>query len=129
MIGFAATAFIILVIVLNLIALALVGTRYTQHYSLSRVATPVVAALTLFFCEHFVGLGRLSWCWPFTTMASVWIILGQRQELRRQWRTEAAFMAAFSWVFAWRFWGNAALTHPARGNRNDGQGWIPSPSG
>lgn len=103
MFGLLATAFILGVIFLNLIALALIGTRFTGQYTLSRAATPAIAALVLFFFEHFVGLGRLSWCWPFTTAASVWIVLRGRHELRRQWRTEAAFLASFAWVFTWRF--------------------------
>jgi hypothetical protein len=103
MFALVATAFILGVIFLNLIALGLIGARYTGHYALSRAATPVAAALVLFFCEHFVGLGRLSWCWPFTTAASVWIVLRHRHELLNQWRTEAAFLASFTWVFAWRF--------------------------
>src|SRR5215216_3528202 len=103
MFGLLATAFILAVIFLNLIALALVGARYTGHYTLSRVVTPVAAALVLFFCEHFVGLGRLSWCWPVSTAASMWIVSRGRHELHKQWRTETAFLGSFAWVFAWRF--------------------------
>ena len=103
MFGLAANTFILGIIFLNLIALALVGARWTGSYTLSRTVTPAAAALALFFCEHFVGLGRLSWCWPLTSAASVWIVARERQELRKQWRTEAAFLVSFLWVFAWRF--------------------------
>jgi uncharacterized protein DUF2298 len=103
MFGLLATAFIIGVILLNLIALALVGARFTRDYTLSRAATPAALALVLFFVEHFVGLGRLSWCWPFTTAASAWIVFRGRNVLRSHWRTEAAFLGSFAWVFVWRF--------------------------
>lgn len=103
MLGLIATAFILGVLLVNLVALALVGHRVTGQYALSRAATPVLAALVLFFVEHFVGLGSLAWCWPITTAASVWIVARHLGVLRRHWRVEAAFLAAFAWVFAWRW--------------------------
>ena len=103
MFALLATGFILGVIFLNLIALALLGRRVSGGYTLSRAVTPVAAALALFFCEHFVGLGRLSWSWPFVTVASVWVVHRRRDELRAQWRTELAFFASFAWVFVWRF--------------------------
>ena len=98
-----ASAFIIGVIVLNLVALALLGASATGHYAFARVTTPVAAALALFFCEHFVGLGRLVGLWPVTTIASAWVVWRRRDLLRAHWRVEAAFFAAFTWAFAWRF--------------------------
>lgn len=98
-----ATAFAVGLILLNLTALALVGTRVTRHYLLARAATPVAAALVVFFFEHFVGAGRLTWCWPITTAVSVWVVLRNQSTLRTHWRTEAVFLASFAWAFSWRF--------------------------
>lgn len=103
MLGLLATAFILGAILLNLIALALLGARIVGNYTLSRAATPAALALVLFFVEHFVGLGRLSWVWPLTTAASAWIVWREHEYLRSQWGSEAAFLLAFGWVFVWRF--------------------------
>jgi len=74
MLGLLATGFILGVIFVNLIGLALIAAPSIGQYTLSRAVTPVAAALVLFFCEHFIGLGSLSWCWPFTTAAAVWMV-------------------------------------------------------
>ncbi|HEV7991423.1 MAG TPA: DUF2298 domain-containing protein [Gemmatimonadaceae bacterium] len=103
MLAHLATAFVIAVIYTNLVALALLGHRYTRHYALSRVATPIAAALLLFFVEHFVGLGALSWSWPILTAGSLWIASRHLAVLRARWKVEAAFLASFAWVFAWRW--------------------------
>ena len=103
MLAHLTIAFIVAAVVLNLVALGLVGHHLTRHYVLSRVAAPIAAALALFFLEHFVGLGRLAWCWPITTSASLALVWKRRVVLRAHWRVEAAFLSAFAWVFAWRF--------------------------
>ena len=71
MLGLLALAFLLVIILINLVGLALCGSRLLNHYPLARAVTPVMAALALFFFEHFVGLGRLTWCWPLTTLAAV----------------------------------------------------------
>jgi uncharacterized membrane protein len=103
MLAHLATAFVVGSILLNLVALGLAGRRVTGHYALARVATPVAAALALFFVEHVVGLGRLGWAWPLTTAASLWIVARRLDLLRAHWKVEAAFAAAFAWAFAWRY--------------------------
>ena len=102
MLGLATTAFTIGIIYLNLLALALVGLRWTGSYALSRVATPPALALTLFFIEHFVGLGRLGWCWPLTTACSAWYVFSRRHLLMSHVGTEVFVLAAFSWALLWR---------------------------
>jgi uncharacterized membrane protein len=103
MLGLLALAFLLVIILINLVGLALCGSRLLNHYPLARAVTPVMAALALFFFEHFVGLGRLTWCWPLTTLAAVWMIVLDSGQLRRNWQTEAVFLACFAWVFAWRY--------------------------
>jgi uncharacterized membrane protein len=103
MMGHLTTAFIVAVLFLNLIGLALVGFRAVGSYALSRGTTPVVAALLVFFAEHFIGFGRLDWCWPITTAASLWLVTRHLDVLRRHWKIEAAFLVGFAWAFAWRF--------------------------
>lgn len=103
MLAHLTTAVLLGIIFLNLIGLALASHRMIGHYSLSRVFAPAGLALALFFVEHFVGFGPLRWCWPLTTAASAWLIARDRLILQQHWRTEATFLAAFGWVFAWRF--------------------------
>src|SRR5512133_1602275 len=105
MLAHLATAFVVGLLFVNLSALALLGHRVTGQYALSRVTTPVACALACFFVEHFVGLGRLAWVWPVATALSLWIIAGRLDILRAHWRVEAAFLASFAWVFAWRYTG------------------------
>jgi hypothetical protein len=88
---------------LNLVGLALAGTRLAGSYALARVVTPGAVALVAFFCEHLVGFGGLAWVWPFTTAAAAWLVVRHRALLAAQWRIEAVFLAAFGWAFAWRF--------------------------
>ena len=82
--------------------LALATRAAFGSYALARVASPLAFALGAFFVEHFVGLGRLAWAWPPCTAASAWLILRDREILRRHWRIEATFLAAFAWPLAWR---------------------------
>jgi uncharacterized membrane protein len=103
MLGHFTTAVTLAIVHVNLIALALLAYRVAGHYTLSRVASPLVLALAAFFTEHFVGFGPLSWCWPLTTAASLWIVFHDRAVLRTHWRVEATLAASFAWVFAWRF--------------------------
>jgi uncharacterized membrane protein len=103
MLSHATTGLTVVIIFFNLVGLALIGQRLTGSYILSRATTPVAVALILFFCEHFVGLGRIAWCWPIVTLASAWIISRDFGTLRAHLRVEAVFLAAFAWAFAWRF--------------------------
>ncbi|MDF1503380.1 DUF2298 domain-containing protein [Roseisolibacter sp. H3M3-2] len=103
MLALLATAFLLGTVLLNLVALGLLGRRLVGHYALARAAAPVAAALALFFVEHFVGLGRLGWLWPLTTAASLWVVARRRDVVRAHWRVEAVFAAAFAWAFAWRW--------------------------
>ena len=102
MLGLAATALTIGLVYVNLLGLSLLALRWTRSYTLARVGAPVAAALALFFVEHFVGLGRLGWCWPLTTAAAVWILARQRGDVVEHLGAEALFFAAFAWALVWR---------------------------
>ncbi len=102
MLGLATTAFTIGIVYVNLLALALLGLRWTRSYALARVVTPAAVALLLFFVEHFVGLGRLGWCWPLTTAAAVWYVVAKHDVLIEHIGTEVLFLIAFAWVLLWR---------------------------
>ena len=102
MLSLLSTVLTLGLIAVNLAGLAVAGTLLTGSYALSRIATPLLLALVAFFCEHFVGLGRLAFCWPLTTAAATWLVIRHRNLLRENWTIEAVFLAAFAWVFAWR---------------------------
>ena len=96
------TAFTVGLVIFNLTGLTVAGYLVVGSYPLAKVAAPVAVALLAFFCEHFVGWGRLAWCWPLTTAASAWLVIRHRDLVRKQWRLEAAFLLSFAWVLAWR---------------------------
>lgn len=102
MLAHLTTTFTLALIVANMVGLALATHRLARSYILARVASPLVVALAAFFVEHFVGLGRLGWCWPLATAASAWAIVRHHDVLVRHWKVEAAFIVSFQWVFAWR---------------------------
>ena len=103
MLAYGATAFTVALIYINLLALALVTVRWAGSYALARTASPVGFALAMFFLEHFVGLGRLGWCWPLTTAVAVWIVARRPADVARHWKTEALVLVAFTWALTWRF--------------------------
>ena len=70
MIAHLTTAVTVTLVFVNLVGLALFSRRLAGSYVLARAASPVAFALGLFFLEHFVGLGTLSWAWPIATAAA-----------------------------------------------------------
>jgi uncharacterized membrane protein len=96
------TAVAVALVLVNLAGLTLLGHRLTGSYALSKIVSPVAAALVAFFLEHFVGLGSLSWLWPITTAGSVWLLWHDARLVARHWKIEVAFLAAFAWVLLWR---------------------------
>jgi len=103
MLAHLSAAMTVALLLLNLAGLALVGHRVISSYALAKVVSPLLLCLGCFFVEHFFGLGKLSWLWPLTTLASVWMVLKHRSVLRSNWATEAVFTAGFGYSFLWRY--------------------------
>lgn len=103
MIAHLATGFSLLLLLLNLAGLAVLAEKVTRSYLLARAASPVALCLLIFFVEHFVGLGSLAWIWPITSVAAVVLLWRHWGAVRRNWLTEAAFLAGFGYAFVWRF--------------------------
>jgi uncharacterized membrane protein len=96
-------ALVVLLVWVNLAGLALACRKLAPSWILVRVASPVVLVATLFFVEHFVGLGRLGWLMPISTVASAWFVGRNARFLREHWRTELVFTCGFLYALAWRY--------------------------
>ncbi len=93
------TAVLLLV---NLAGLALLLRPWVPHYALAKVAGVISFCLLLFFVEHFIGLGRLTWLWPVSTLVSLTMLVRWREEIKAGlWQQELVFALAF---FAALFW-------------------------
>jgi len=98
-----SNALLVLLLWLNLTGLALVCRRLTASWLLARIGSPVALVTVLFCVEHFIGLGRLNWVLPLTSVVSVWMVARSARFLRGRWRTELVFAAAFLYALAWRY--------------------------
>jgi hypothetical protein len=98
----AATLALVLI---NLTGITLLVSRWVPPFALARSAGILLACLALFCVEHFLGLGHLSWVWPISTLASLWLIGQGRARLAENgfWRSELVFAIAFLYGFVWRF--------------------------
>jgi len=94
---------IVLVLWIDLAGLALALRKVIGSWSLARVSSPIALVAVLFFVEHFVGLGRLSWLFPLTLLVSLWLLLGERDFIHSRWRTELIFHGAFLYALMWRY--------------------------
>lgn len=92
-----------LLILVNLVGVGLALQRLSPSYALAKPVGIAGLCLLLFFVEHFAGLGRLSWLWPITTAAAIYLCWRERNALREHWRTELVFVLAFGYGFAWRY--------------------------
>jgi len=99
---FVATVGLLL---LNLTGLMLLVRRILPNPALARATGVLGLCLVLFFVEHFVGLGRLSWVWPLTSLISGVLIWRARTE----WRSSAmltetvVFVVALVYGLGWRW--------------------------
>ncbi len=93
------------IIWLNLAGLSLLVRCWVPEQTLARTTGFLGVALIGFFLEHFVGFGNLSWVWPLTSAASVYLIYENhsRFETIGFWRSELVFAGAFAYPFFWRF--------------------------
>ena len=98
-------ALMLALLLLNLAGVTLITRRWVPPFALARSIGIVVMCLVLFFVEHFIGLGQLTWVWPITSVVSAVLLYRQRIELAQSnfWWAEGVFLAAFLYVFAWRF--------------------------
>lgn len=98
-------AAILALLLLNLAGMTLIMHRWIPTFALARSAGILLLCLILFFIEHFIGLGRLDWVWPATSIASLIVLFRERAALAasRFWWAEGVFYAAFLYVFAWKF--------------------------
>jgi len=87
----------------NLVGLGLVGYSLTRDYAVSRIGGLLVFCLSLFFLEHFHGLGPKLWFLPFSTALSAWLIWREREVIGRNWGFEAAFGAGLFYCLLWRY--------------------------
>ena len=94
----------LVLIFLHLAGVAAVMSRHMPHYLLAKAAAVMTLVLVSFFIEHFVGLGKLSWAWPITSLLAIYIVWQHRQQFKEQWwKSELVFILAFLYGFAWRF--------------------------
>lgn len=78
---------------INLGGVLFLTLKWVPDAGIARVTGLLVFGFTLFFVEHFIGLGSLSWLWPITTLISGTIIWRERA----QW--DKAAVRADMWVF------------------------------
>src|ERR1700688_4437032 len=86
------------ILLVNLTGIALLAHRVAPNYALAKVTSPVLASLSLFFVEHFLGLGALAWLQPLTTLVSLLVIWRWRSVLRANWAVELLFATSFGYA-------------------------------
>jgi hypothetical protein len=93
-----------LVVYLNLVALTLAAGRFVPSPAIARAAALAGLCTTLFFVEHFVGLGRLEWALPPLTAVALWLVWRRRARLLRRdvIASELVFLAAVAYGLAWK---------------------------
>jgi uncharacterized membrane protein len=89
------------ILLVNLAALGRLFSHYFADAQLARASGTLALLTCLFFIEHFIGLGRLSWVWPLSTLISLPILFSHWKS--GGWRAELPFWLPFAYVFAWRF--------------------------
>ncbi len=97
-----ANLLLIGLLLLNLAGLSVLAYLFSRSWLLARAASPLLVAIP-FFLEHFRGFGSLAWAWPVTTIISAGLIASHWQLLKKHWRIEAVFHAAFAYALAWRY--------------------------
>lgn len=96
---------LVLAVLINLAALTAVSGRWFNDWAMARAAGVIALTMALFFIEHFVGLGNLSWLWPLSTGLSLYILWRYRQSLFNRglhW-AELVFILAFAYGMLWRY--------------------------
>jgi Uncharacterized membrane protein (DUF2298) len=77
--------------------------RWFPVPALARSAAGLGALLILFCVEHAIGLGRIGWLWPITSIAAaVYLARRWRAGPGVDWRGELPFALSFLGALAWR---------------------------
>ncbi|PKF61959.1 hypothetical protein CW745_08205 [Psychromonas sp. psych-6C06] len=93
----------VLIITINFSAIALFATRWVSHYALAKISGLLLLCLTLFFIEHFIGLGNLNWLWPISTCFSLFYLAKNKTTLFKQHKTcELVFFIGLVYGLMWR---------------------------
>jgi uncharacterized membrane protein len=94
-------AVVLALVLINLTALAAVGTRYAPA-PLAKFGSVLALAILLYATEHFVGLGSLFWLWPIITLASLYVLRRFASTVRSNLRSEAVFLGCLGYALIWR---------------------------
>ena len=94
---------IVLLLTINMAALGLLMRRWIGDYPLAKVVGILAFCLIMFFIEHFVGMGKISWLWPITTALSLFVVVRHRHEMLDDlWRSEMVLLGGFVYALSWR---------------------------
>ena len=79
--------------------------RWLPTFALARASGILVVCTLFFFIEHFIGLGKLYWILPISTISSFILLFLQRNTLISQayGRAELVFLVAFIYGFIWKW--------------------------
>ncbi|MEN9868485.1 MAG: hypothetical protein RL748_4075, partial [Pseudomonadota bacterium] len=88
---------------LHLLSVTLLAARWLP-LPIGRAGGMLLLLMLVFFIEHFVGLGKLAWVWPISSVLAASIVFSQRQRLRERavQYAEIAFGLAFLFGLLWR---------------------------
>ncbi len=93
----------VLLVLINLAGIALLLRPWLPHLP-AKAAGLIGLVLILFFFEHFLGLGRLTWLWPISTLSSLAMLWRWRADLKAGlWQEELVFLLAFVYALFWKF--------------------------
>lgn len=90
-------------LLVNFAALALVFERWLPDRQIARAGGVLAICLPLFFVEHFVGLGRLFFLWPLTTLAAMPLLRRRLVVDRSFLKGELPFVLPLLVALLWRY--------------------------
>ncbi|MCU7959982.1 MAG: DUF2298 domain-containing protein [gamma proteobacterium symbiont of Bathyaustriella thionipta] len=82
-----------------------VFSHWFEDRNIARATGVLAFVLSMFFIEHFIGLGNISWMWPLSTTISLWLLNKEVRHtgLKEICLSESIFIAGFAYGFFWRF--------------------------
>ncbi|WP_176216915.1 DUF2298 domain-containing protein [Andreprevotia lacus] len=95
-------ALTVAILFVNSAGLAQLFQRWFGDRHIARIVGIFAICTPLFFIEHMVGLGKLGWLWPITTLAAAALLRSKLLDLSF-WKAELPFIIPFVWALAWRF--------------------------
>jgi hypothetical protein len=95
----------LLFILVSIAGVTVISHKYIEDIAVARSAGLLVVILALFFIEHFIGLGRLHWLFPFTVITGTWLLWKEKYRAGNleYWHAEFVFVLAFLYGFFWRY--------------------------